>query len=303
MLSSLSSVKNYAAVSEQISEDMNGSEENHDESNDDNCRKSSLTNALLSEDVHCTQTDALVSFSINYGFSEVSKLPSDTEEALHEDSEETSSNTVAEEDTDRNETGDDVTDESLMTSAAEVSSSEVVESSTDAGEFPRGKTSQDCPISSDSSENLGPNHAEDSDEVFPLVKQKANSADDLLDKNFVKWANEGNSLRNNRDKDSAKSSESPSSDVEFSACSSVTSCTEDSGISSIVRDEELEEIPLNNSQFSPELYKQMSRFSMDDSVAAWIPKSSNTYAPSPNSNARIVSVTDGGKSQKQSKLK
>lgn len=297
MLSSLSSVKNYAVVSEQISEDMNGSEENHDEFNDGNCRKSSLTNALLSEDVHCTQTDALVSFS------EVSKLPSDSEEALHEDFDETSSNTVVEEDTDLNETDDDVIDEGLMTSVAEVSSSEVVESSTDAGEFPRGKTSQDCPISSDSSENLSPNHAEDSDEVFPLVKQKANSADDLLDKNFVKWANEGNSLRSNRDKDSAQSSESPSSDVEFSACSSITSCTEDSGISSIVRDEELEEIPLNNSRFSPELYKQMSRFSMDDSVAAWIPKSSNTYAPSPNSNSKMLSITDGGKSLKQSKLK
>ena len=297
----LSSVKNYAVVSEQISEDMNGSEENHDEFSDGNCRKSSLTNALLSDDVHCTQTDAQVRCS------EVSKLPFDTEEALQEDFEETSSNTVVEEDTDRNETGDDVTDESktgLMTSVAEVSSSDVVESLTDdAAEFPRGETSQDCPVSSDSSENLVSNHAEDSDEVFPLVKQKANSTDDLLDKNFVKWANEGNSLRSNRDKDSAQSSESPSSDVEFSACSSVTSCTEDSGISSIVRDEELEEIPLNNSQFSPELYKQMSRFSMDDSVAAWIPKSSNTYAPSPNSNAKVVSVTDGRKSQKQSKLK
>ena len=284
MLSSLSSVKNYAVVSEQMSEDMNGSEENHDEFSDGNCRKSSRTNALLS-DVHCTQTDAQVRCS------EVSKLPSDFDE--------TSSNTVVEEDTDRNETSDDVTDESLMMSVAEVSSSEVVESLTDDA----GETSQDCPVSSDSSENIGSNHAEDDDEVFPLVKQKANSADDLLDKNFVKWANEGNSLRSNRDKDSAQSSESPSSDVEFSACSSVTSCTEDSGISSIVRDEELEEIPLNNSQFSPDLYKQMSRFSMDDSVAAWIPKSSNTYAPSPNSNAKIVSVTDGRKSQKQSKLK
>ena len=293
----LSSVKNYAVVSEHISEDLNGSEENHDESSGENCRKFSLTNSLLSDDVQSTQTDAQVTCS------EVSKLPSDSEEALQEDYEETSSNTVVEEDTDLNETGDDETDESLMTSVAEVSSV-VGESSTDGDVFPRGKTSQDCPVSSDSSENLlGSNHAEDIDEVFPLVKQKANSADDLLDKNFVKWANDGNTLRSNRDKDSAQSSESPSSDVDFSACSSVTSCTEDSGISSIVRDEELEEIPLNNSQFSPELYKQMSRFSMDDSVAAWIPKSSNTYAPSPNSNAKMVSVTDGGKSQKQSKLK
>lgn len=296
----LSSVKNYAVVSEQILEDLNGPEEN-DESSDENCRKSSLTNLLLSNDGQCTQTD------IQGTCSEVSKLPSDTEETLQEDYEETSSNTIVDEDTHRNETGDDETNESLMTSVAEVSS-QVVESSTDAcdgGVFASGKTSQDCPVSSDSSENLlGSNHAEDSDELFPLFKQKANSSDDLLDKNFVKWANEGNSLKSNRDKDSAQSSESPSSDVEFSACSSVTSCTEDSGISSIVRDEELEEIPLNNSQFSPELYQQMSRFSMDDSVAAWIPKSSNTYAPSPNSNAKIVSVTDGRKSQKQSnKLK
>lgn len=295
----LSSVKNYVVVCEHLSEDLSGSEENHDESSDQNCRKSLLTNALLSDDV---ETDAQVTCS------EVSKLPSDTEEpgeeAIQEYCEETSSNTVVDEELDPNEIGGDEIDERLMTPSVAEVSSEVVESSTDAGVFPRGKTSQECPVSSDSSENLlGSNHAEDSDEVFPLVRKKANSSDDLLDKNFVKWANEGNSLRSNRDKDSAQSSESPSSDVEFSACSSVTSCTEDSGISSIVRDEELEEIPLNNSQFSPELYKQMSRFSMDDSVAAWIPKSSNTYAPSPNSNAKVVSVTDGGKTQKQSKLK
>lgn len=297
----LSSVKNYVVVSEHLSEDLSGSEENHDESGDQNCRKSSLTNALLSDYVQ-TETDAQVTCS------EVSKLPSDTEEpgeeAIQEYCEETSSNTVVDEELDPKEIGGDEIDERLMTPSVAEVSSEVVESSTDAGVFPRGKTSQECPVSSDSSENLlGSNHAEDSDEVFPLVRKKANSSDDLLDKNFVKWANEGNSLRSNRDKDSAQSSESPSSDVEFSACSSVTSCTEDSGISSIVRDEELEEIPLNNSQFSPELYKQMSRFSMDDSVAAWIPKSSNTYAPSPNSNAKVVSVTDGGKTQKQSKLK
>ena len=91
--------------------------------------------------------------------------------------------------------------------------------------------------------------------------------------------------------------------MEFSACSSVTSCTEDSGISSTVRDEELEEIPLNNSQFSPDLYQQISRFAIDETVAAWIPKSSNTYAPSPSSSMKIVPVTDQEKSQKQGKLK
>lgn len=298
----LSSVKNYVVVSEHVAEDLNGSEENHDECSNGNCPESSLTNKLLLDDVETQNAQEICS--------EVSKLSSDTnEEAVQEDCKESSGNTVVVDELEQNkiisETGGDKTEESLITNVAE-ESSEVMESSIDDCEFTRGKTSQECPVSSDSSENLlGSNQRrkpslEESDEVFPLVRQKANSADDLLDKNFVKWTNAGSSQRSNRDKDGAQSSESPSSDVEFSACSSVT---EDSGISSTVRDEELEEIPLNNSQFNPELYKQMSRFSVDDSIAAWIPKSSNTYAPSPNSNAKVASVTDGGKSEKQSKLK
>ena len=293
----LSSVKNYVAVSEHVAEDLDGSEENRDESSNVIYRESLLTNdAPLSDDEQAQNAQ------VQLICSEVSKLPLDTdhEEAVQEDCEETSDNTVVEKELDHNKIIRDKTDEGAVVST------EVLDSSIDSGAFPRGKTSQECPVSSDSSENLlGSNKqrersVEGSDEVFPLVTQKANSADDLHDKNFVKWPNTGNSHRNNRDKDSAQSSESPSSDVEFSACSSVTSCTEDSGISSTVRDEELEEIPLN--QFSPELYKQqMSRFSLDDSVAAWIPKSSNTYAPSPNS--KVASVTDSGKSQKPSKLK
>lgn len=298
----LSSVKNYVVVSERLAEDLNGSEEDHDECSNENCLESSSTNTLLLDDVEIQNAQVICS--------EVSKLPSpDTdEEAVQEDCEETSGNTVVEDKLEQNEIisetgGHRKTDESVDVMK---STSEVTESSMETGKLPRGKTSQECPVSSDSSENLlgsnqrRENSLEDSDEVFPLVRQKANSADDLLDKNFVKWPSAGSSHRSNRDKDSAQSSESPSSDVEFSACSSVT---EDSGISSTVRDEELEEIPLNNSQFSPELYKQMSRFSVDDSVAAWIPKSSNTYAPSPNSNAMVASEADGGKSQKQSKLK
>lgn len=299
----LSSAKNYVAVSELVAGDLNGSEENLDESSNANCVESSLTSTLLSDnDEELRNAQEICS--------EASKLHSNTDEqAVREDCEETNDNAIVEEELDQNkitsETGDEKTNESLRKNAAG-ESLEVMESSIHAGEFPRGKTSQECHVTSDSSENLlGSNHRrenslEDSDEVFPLVKQKANSADDLLDKNFVKWTNAGSSCRSNREKDSAQSSESPSSDVEFSACSSVT---EDSGISSTVRDDELEEIPLNNSQFSPELYKQMSRFAVDDSVAAWIPKSSNTYAPSPNSNANTASVTDGGKLQKQSKLK
>lgn len=300
----LSSTKNYVAVSGRVAGDLNGSEENLDESSKANCHESSLTSTLLSDD------DEEVRNAQENICSEASKPHSSTdEEAVQEDCEETNDNAILGEELEQNkitsETCDEKTNESLRKNVAG-ESSEVMESSIHAGEFPRGKTSQECHVSRDYSENLlSSNHRrenslEDSDEVFPLVKQKANSTDDLLDKNFVKWTNAGSSCRSNREKDSAQSSESPSSDVEFSACSSIT---EDSGISSTVRDEELEEIPLNNSQFSPELYKQMSRFAVDDSVAAWIPKSSNTYAPSPNSHSNTASVTDGGKSQKQSKLK
>lgn len=293
----LSSMKNYTVVSEHVAESINGIEENHDESGNTNCTESLLTNRLLSDDVQTQNAQVICS--------EVSKVSSETEEIMQQDYEETNRNTTVEEELEH----DKVVRESVRLDSR-ASTEVMMESSVDPDTFPRGETSQECSVVNDTSENLlGSNQrrepsAEDSDEVFPLVRQKANSADDLLDKNFVKWANAGNSHKSiNRDKDSAQSSESPSSDVEFSACSSVTSCTEDSGISSTVRDDELEEIPLNSSQFSPDLYKQMSRFAIDDSVAAWIPKSSNTYAPSPSSNVKTRPVTDQERSQKPSKLK
>ena len=299
----LSSAKNYAVVSERMEDDLNGTEENQDDSSTVYCRESLLTNSRLSDDVQ-TQNAQVIN-------SDLDKLGPNSDEALQEDWEETSDNTVGEEEFSDNqmisETDKLNKDAENLTIASGVPA-KFVESSRESNEFPSEKTNQ-CTSPSDSSENLLSSSqrrevsVEDSDEVFPLVVHKANSADDLLDKNFVKWASTGgNSLRTNRDKDSAQSSESPSSDVEFSACSSVTSCTEDSGISSTVRDDELEEIPLNSSRFSPELYKQMSRLSVDESVAAWIPKSSNTYAPSPNAKV-MTDSTDGGKSQKQSKLK
>ena len=293
----LSSVKNYVVVSEKMEDDLSGSEENQDESTHIHCREALLTNSHLSNDVESQNAQVIRS--------EVVKLSSDSDEAIQEDCEETSDNTVGEEDFNDNNTiseRDNKTNENL-TSVSDVPA-KCAESSREPNEFPAGKTTH-CYSPSDSSENLLSSNQrrdpsiEDSDEVFPLAVYKANSADDLLDKNFVKWASAGENLH--RNKESAQSSESPSSDVEFSACSSVTSCTEDSGISSTVRDDELEEIPLNSSRFSPELYKQISRLSVDESVAAWIPKSSNTYAPSPNSKG--MTDTDGGRSQKQSKLK
>ena len=286
----LSSAKNYVAVSEKIEEDLNRSEENKDESTTPYCSESLLENSHFSDSLETQNAQGIG----------VAKLASNSDEAIQGDWEETSDNTIGEEELSDNQIMSDTdnkTDDNL-TSASGVPKKSV--------ESPReSKTS-----TSDSSESLLTSNqrrepsVDDGDEGFPLVSQKANSADDLLDKNFVKWAHAGgNTVRNNRDKESTMTSESPSSDVEFSACSSVTSCTEDSGISSTVRDDELEEIPLNSSRFSPELYKQISRLSVDESVAAWIPKSSNTYAPSPNSNANVTTDTDGGKSQKQSKLK
>ena len=276
----LSSAKNYVAVPEKIEEDLNISEENKDESTATYCSESLLENSHFSDSEETQNAQGIG----------VAKLASNSDEAIQGDWEETSDNTIGEEELSDNQIISDTDNKAddNLTSASGVS-----------------KTS-----TSDSSENLLISNqrrelsVDDGDEGFPLVSRKANSADDLLDKNFVKWAHAGgNTLRNNGDKESTMTSESPSSDVEFSACSSVTSCTEDSGISSTVRDDELEEIPLNSSRFSPELYKQISRLSVDESVAAWIPKSSNTYAPSPNSNANVTTDTDGGKSQKQSKLK
>ena len=278
------------AVSEKLQEDLNGSEEINDETATTYSSESLLENSHFSDTVETENAHGIG----------VAKLASNSDEAIQGDWEETSDNTIGEEELSDNQIisdTDNKADENL-TSASGIPKKCV--------ESPReSKTS-----TSDSSENLLSSNqrrepsVDDGDEGFPLVSRKANSADDLLDKNFVKWANVGgNTVRNNRDKESTMTSDSPSSDVEFSACSSITSCTEDSGISSTVRDDELEEIPLNSSRFSPELYKQISRLSVDESVAAWIPKSSNTYAPGPNSNANVTTETDGGKSQKQSKLK
>lgn len=69
--------------------------------------------------------------------------------------------------------------------------------------------------------------------------------------------------------------ESPSSDFE---CNS--SCAEDSGISSTVRDDEMEEIPLADGALSPELFQEMSKLNVNDMVSSWVPKSNNTYSPS-----------------------
>lgn len=292
----LSSVKNYAVISEHVTEGSNRLEEDHNGSDDTNCDESLLTDQPLSDDEQSHNAKVVCS--------EVpTEFSSETEEIIRQDCEKTKRDASVEEELEHNK----VKQESVR------SSEEVRELSTnpDTCTFPRGEeASQDRSVVNSSSENLlGSNHhrepsVEESDEVFPLVRQKANSSDDLLDKNFVKWTNGKNSYRStNLEKDGALSSESPSSDVEFSACSSVTSCTEDSGISSTVRDEELEEIPLNNSQYSPDLYKQISRFAIDETVAAWIPKSSNTYAPSPSSSMKTVPVTDQEKSQKQGKLK
>ena len=298
----LSSVKNYVVVSEEIEEDWNGSEENQDDSNTVYCRESLLTNSHMSDDVE-TQNAQVIS-------SNLAKLSSNSDEAIQEDCEEISDDTVGEGEFNYNHITNEShhkTDKNLTTSSG--IPAKFVESPTESNQFPSGKTTRDTSLS-DSSENLLSSNqrrqpsVEDSGEIVSLTVRKSSSADDLLDKNFVKWSNAGgNSLRSNLDKDSTQNSESPCSDVEFSACSSVTGCTEDSGICSTVRDDELEEIPLNGSRFSPELYKQISRLSVDESVAAWIPKSSNTYAPCPNSNAKVMTDTDGGKSHKQTKLK
>lgn len=285
-------MKNYAVISKHVTEGSNGLEEDQDESGETNCSESLLTNQPSTDDEQSQNA-------------RMPKLSPETEGIILKDCHETNRDAIIKEESER----------SKVTKAKESvqSSGDVHEASTnpDICTFPHGEeASQDCSVVNNSSENLlGSNHrrepsVEDSDEVFPLVRQNANSSDDLLDKNFVKWTNEKNSHGStNLEKGSALSSESPSSDVEFSACSSVTSCTEDSGISSTVRDEELEEIPLNNSQFSPDLYQQISRFAIDETVAAWIPKSSNTYAPSPSSSMKTVPVTDQEKSQKQGKLK
>lgn len=99
---------------------------------------------------------------------------------------------------------------------------------------------------------------------------------ELAQVNVGEWAS--------RDGTKVPYSESPSSDLE---CNS--SCAEDSGISSTVRDDEMEEIPLADGTLSPELFQEMSRLNVNDMVSSWVPKSSNTY--SPNINKSTTSAT------------
>lgn len=298
----LSSAKNYEVVLKITEENVSESEESRDPSNDPHCHESLLTNSHLSVDVETPDAQVVSS--------DVSKTASSlSDEPIPEDFGKTRDVNSGEEEFigDHTMIGTHRKTNENLTSVSGLPP-ESSKPSNVSNEFPPAKKIHSSPPSGSSENLLGSSHRRDpslesdSDEVFPLVARKANSSDDLLDKDFVKWANGGeNSIKGNRDKEGGQSSDSPISDVEFSACSSVTSCTEDSGISSTVRDDELEEIPLNNSRFSPELYKQMSGLSLDESVAAWIPQSSNTYAPSPN--AKLLTDIDGSSSQKQSKLK
>lgn len=100
---------------------------------------------------------------------------------------------------------------------------------------------------------------------------------DITDRELAQVITQGN--LSNRDLKASKNghdySESPSSDFE---CNS--SCAEDSGISSTVRDDEMEEIPLADGNISPELFNEMSKLNVNDMVSSWVPKSNNTYSPS-----------------------
>lgn len=109
-------------------------------------------------------------------------------------------------------------------------------------------------------------------------------------------------------------SDSPTSDFEFSASSSLTSCTEDSGISSTVRDDDLEEIPLHDRSLNSDkpaikkeadFLKQISALSVNDHLPpSWMPKTLNTYAPAhpvDDMNDGIMNGTSEPK--KQSKFK
>ena len=297
----LSSAKNYIAVSEKVDEDLNDTEENHEEGNTSLRLTNTHSGSMEYHDNVVTQTK----FVTNH---ELSNSSSNSVEETQEEVEEISDNTIGEEEmSDIQEKTDD-----LNSHACLGASNDSVESTRQPDQFQSDKTSY-CASPTGSSEGLitSKEHIElsieDSDDEFPQAFPKRPSAGDLLDKNFVKWATTGTNVeKNNRDKDTCSTikSDSPCSDVEFSACSSVTSCTGDSGISSTVRDDDLEEIPLNGSKFSPELYKQISKLSVDESVAAWIPQSSNTYAPSPDAKTiNGTDITDGNKSLKQSKLK
>ncbi|XP_074614633.1 TBC1 domain family member 14-like [Acropora palmata] len=299
----LSSAKSYVAVSEKVDEDLSNTEENHEEVNTSHSHESRLTNTHSWEyhDNAVTQT----TFVTNR---EVSNSSSNSVEETQEEVEETSDNTKGEEE--MSDTQEKT--EGLISHSCPGASNDGEEPTRRPDQFQSDKTSF-CASPTGSSEGLIPSKEhielsiEDSDDEFLQAYPKRASSGDLLDKNFVKWASVGTNVqKNNRDKDTCSTikSDSPCSDVEFSACSSVTSCTGDSGISSTVRDDDLEEIPLNGSRLSPELYKQFSKLSVDESVAAWIPQSSNTYAPSPDAKTiNGTDITDGNKSLKQSKLK
>lgn len=299
----LSSAKSYVAVSEKVDEDFNNTEENHEEVNTSHSHESRLTNTHSWEyhDNAVTQTTIVTN-------REVSNSSSNSVEETQEEVEETSDNTIGEEE--MSDTQEKT--EGLISHSCPGASNDGEESTRQPDQFQSDKTSY-CASPTGSSEGLIPSKEhielsiEDSDDEFLQAYPKRASSGDLLDKNFVKWASVGTNVqKNNRDKDTCSTikSDSPCSDVEFSACSSATSCTGDSGISSTVRDDDLEEIPLNGSRLSPELYKQFSKLSVDESVAAWIPQSSNTYAPSPDAKTiNGTDITDGNKSLKQSKLK
>lgn len=299
----LSSAKSYVAVSEKVDEDLSNTEENHEEVNTSHSHESRLTNTHSWEyhDNAVNQT----TFVTNR---EVSNSSSNSVEETQEEVEETSDNTIGEEE--MSDTQEKT--ESLISHSCPGASNDGEESTRQPDQFQSDKTSY-CVSPTGSSEGLIPSKEhielsiEDSDDEFLQAYPKRASSGDLLDKNFVKWASVGTNVQKiNRDKDTCSTikSDSPCSDVEFSACSSATSCTGDSGISSTVRDDDLEEIPLNGSRLSPELYKQFSKLSVDESVAAWIPQSSNTYAPSPDAKTiNGTDITDGNKSLKQSKLK
>lgn len=299
----LSSAKSYVAVSEKVDEDLSNTEENHEEVNTSHSHESRLTNTH-SWEYH----DNAITHTTFVTNREVSNSSSNSVEETQEEVEETSDNTIGEEE--MSDTQEKT--EGLISHSCPGASNDGEESTRQPDQFQSDKTSF-CASPTGSSEGLIPSKEhielsiEDSDDEFLQAYPKRASSGDLLDKNFVKWASVGTNVQKiNRDKDTCSTikSDSPCSDVEFSACSSATSCTGDSGISSTVRDDDLEEIPLNGSRLSPELYKQFSKLSVDESVAAWIPQSSNTYAPSPDAKTiNGTDITDGNKSLKQSKLK
>ena len=137
-------------------------------------------------------------------------------------------------------------------------------------------------------------------EIASYIPEETRTFNVVLDTELNSGENvEGWSYPRVTSKDSAFS-DSPTSDFEFSASSSLTSCTEDSGICSSVRDDDLEEIPLHDKSSShsksisrqeAELLKQVSVLSVNEHLPpSWMPKTLNTYAPAHGSD----DVSDGG---------